>query len=422
MQFVVLKPQKARTSAHRGPSSMAAGSAPRRFSATKEVTPDAVAEAGQSSEYGFIAMPVGLITPYEARAETDSQRRAALLEEEKKAGRTWGIRSLFPENDKLCPYDGKGIRVAILDTGIDKNHAAFRDKNLKMQCRNFLDDGKPEDDVTDENGHGTHTAATVFGRTVDGIHIGVAPGVRDVLIGKVLGEGASTLTVLRGIEWASDRGAHVILMSLGFDIVGMREEFASYGIDGNFMTPEEATWRALSEMVKNVRVFDSLSEYVGFREGRAPVVIAASGNSSDRESETPSIIGTSFPAAAKGFFSVSAVRRPDKKSQQFPVTSFANSGALLAGPGQDILSAAFGNDTAGERLTYLDGTSMAAPHVAGIAALWAQKLLESGPQQLNDRIGVKLKEKSHPVAKSKKSSTVDYDVLYGIPRAPLTTD
>lgn len=422
MEFVVLKPQKARGSAHRGPGTLSAETPAKRFSATTEVTPDAVAEAGQSSEYGFIAMPIGLIAPHEARADDDDQRRSSLLEDEKKAGRTWGIRALFPDNEKLCPYDGKGIRVAILDTGIDKNHAAFRDKNLKMQCRNFLGDGKAEDDVTDENGHGTHTAATVFGRSVDGIRIGVAPGVRDVLIGKVLGEGASTLTVLRGIEWASDQGAHVILMSLGFDIVGMREEFASYGIDGKFMTPEEATWRALSEMVKNVRVFDSLSEYVGFREGRAPVVIAACGNSSNRENETPSIIGTAFPAAAKGFYSVSAVAKPARKNQPFPVTSFANSGAQLAGPGKDVLSAAFGNDTAGDRLMYLDGTSMAAPHVAGIAALWAQKLLEAGPQQLNDRIAVKLKEKSLPVAKSKITSPVDYDVLYGVPRAPLTTD
>jgi len=422
MQFVVLKPQKPRGSATRGPTALETGPAQKRISATRDVSPETVANASQASDYCFFAMPIGLIAPFDSKSADSESLRSTLIEEEKKAGRTWGIRALFPDDDKLCPYDGKGVRVAILDTGIDLNHKAFQDPNLRMQCRNFLEDGRAEDDVADENGHGTHTAATVFGRDVDGIRIGVAPGIRDVLIGKVLGEGASTMTVLRGIEWACNEGAQVILMSLGFDIVGMREEFANYGIDGKSLTPEEATSRALAEMVRNVRVFDSLSEYVGVREGRAPLVIAACGNSSDRDSQSPSIIGAAFPAAAKGFYSVSAVRRPAKKNQPFPVTSFANSGALLAGPGQNILSAASGNDNAGERLRYLDGTSMAAPHVAGIAALWAQKLIEQGPQQLNERIGVKLKEKCLTIAKPKRTSAVDFDVLYGVPRAPLTSD
>ncbi|MBI1325369.1 S8 family serine peptidase [bacterium] len=422
MKFVVIKPRGKAGSRDRGPIAFGTSAPKESVVSTREVSPDKVREASESAEYGFVAMPVGLIAPFSSSSEDDDQRRKTLLKTEKDDRMTWGIRALFGTDPKKCPYDGEGVRVAILDTGINRKHPAFQDKNLKMICRNFLDDGQGEDAVDDENGHGTHTAATVFGRDVDGIRIGVAPGVKQVLIGKVLGEGSSTATVLKGIEWACEERANVILMSLGFDIVSMREEFANYGIDDKRLTPEEATWRALSEMIRNVRVFDSLSQYIGVRDDIAPIVVAACGNSSTRDGDPPSVIGSFFPAAAKGFFSVTAVRRTGKKTSPFEIAPFANSGAMLAGPGCDILSAAHDFEETGQPLRYLDGTSMAAPHVAGIAALWAQKLQQDRAPELRDRIGTKLKEKCISVPKAKATSPVDYDVLYGIPRAPMESD
>ncbi len=422
MEFVVIKPRGKTASRDRGPIPFGAAAPRESIVSTRDFDPDKVRAASDSADYGFVAMPVGLIAPFSAASEDDEQRRAALLKQEKKDGMTWGIRTLVSPDSPTSPYDGDGVRVAILDTGINRQHPAFKDDKLKMVCRNFLDDGKGDNAVDDENGHGTHTAATVFGRDVNGIRIGVAPGVKHVLIGKVLGEGSSTATVLKGIQWACDERANVILMSLGFDIVTMREEFANYGIDDKRLTPEEATWRALSEMIKNVRVFDSLAQYIGVRDDIAPIVVAACGNSSTRDTDPPSVIGSFFPAAAKGFFSVTAVRRTGKKAAPLEIAPFANSGAMLAGPGCDILSAAHDFAETGEPLRYLDGTSMAAPHVAGIAALWAQKLQQDHAPELRDRIATKLKEKCTKVPKAKASSPVDYDVLYGIPLAPTNSD
>ena len=60
--------------------------------------------------------------------------------------------------------------------------------------------------------------ASLFGRNVDGIRIGVAPGVRRALIGKILGpDGGNSDMLIRGILWAHEQGAHVISMSVGFD-------------------------------------------------------------------------------------------------------------------------------------------------------------------------------------------------------------
>ena len=76
-----------------------------------------------------------------------------------------------------------------------------------------------EDD--DNHGHGTHCAGTIFGREVDNQRIGVAPGVNTALIGKVLGTGGgSSATLASAINWAADKGAHVISMSLGIDFPG----------------------------------------------------------------------------------------------------------------------------------------------------------------------------------------------------------
>lgn len=88
---------------------------------------------------------------------------------------------------------------------------------MELLQRNFTADAD-----SDEHGHGTHCAGTVFGRDVDGVRIGVARGVTKALIGKVLGtEGGSSDLIVQAIQWAVAQGAHVISMSLGIDFPGV---------------------------------------------------------------------------------------------------------------------------------------------------------------------------------------------------------
>jgi len=126
-------------------------------------------------------MPMKLIEP------TDSEEvgPAAATNE------TWGVNAVrAPES----PFDGDEITVAVLDTGIDPAHPAFR--GVELMRRNFT----TEDD-DDLNGHGTHCAGTIFGKDVDNLRIGVARNVRRALIGKVLGIDAQAGVMSEGTVW-----------------------------------------------------------------------------------------------------------------------------------------------------------------------------------------------------------------------------
>ncbi|MCH7535853.1 MAG: S8 family serine peptidase, partial [Bacteroidetes bacterium] len=104
---------------------------------------------------------------------------------------------------------GEGVRVAILDTGIDIDHPDLKD--AIVETSDFTGDG-----IEDESGHGTHCAGIIGARLNSVGFVGVAPSC-ELLIGKVLnnnGEGALEW-VAAGIDWATEKGANIISMSLG---------------------------------------------------------------------------------------------------------------------------------------------------------------------------------------------------------------
>jgi subtilisin family serine protease len=268
---------------------------------------------------------------------------------------TWGVRAVGADTS---PFDGAGVRVAVLDTGIDADHAAFRGVTLTQ--RDFTGEGDG-----DENGHGTHCAGTIFGRDVDGTRIGVAPGVTDALIGKVLGEGGggSSQMLFDAMFWAASQGAQVISMSLGFDFPGLGKRLVDQGFPADL-----ATSVALEGYRQNIRVFDALLDL--FRAQAAmtggAVVVAASGNESHRERDPDHEVSASLPAAAFGVVSVGAL---SDGADGLAVAPFSNTNPVLSAPGVDVLSARPGGG-----LIALNGTSMACPHVAGVTALWWQAL------------------------------------------------
>lgn len=284
-------------------------------------------------------MPTSLIKPFETEAG---------------AGDAWGIGAIYADRS---PYDGSGVKVAVLDTGIAADHPAFAHVNLVQ--KDFSGSGNG-----DVQGHGSHCAGTIFGRDADR-RIAVAPGITEAWIGKVLddqGRGSSEM-VFSALNWAMEAGVNIISLSLGFDFPKMVEEHVEEG----WPVPL-ATSVALEAYRGNLRMFDGIMSTARAREafGGSPLIIAAAGNESRRDEDSNYRIAASLPAAGLDVISVAAlgIRRG-----QLEVADYSNTQPVLAAPGSDILSV----DARG-RLRALSGTSMACPHVAGIAALWWQKL------------------------------------------------
>jgi subtilisin family serine protease len=268
----------------------------------------------------------------------------------------------------VSSFTGDGVVVAVLDTGIDKMHPAFNGLNIVE--RDFTGAGNG-----DRHGHGTHCAGTIFGRDVDGTRIGVARGVKNALIGKVLndaGSGSSEM-LYRGIQWAVEQGAHVICMSLGFDFPASVKDLEAAGLP-----TMAAVSNALDAYRSNLRFFDALMQMVKARAafGETAVVVAASGNESKRTGNPAYTVATSVPAAADSVVSVGALGRAT--GGKLEIASFSNTGPQVVAPGENIVSAKLGGGMYG-----LSGTSVACSHAAGVAALWWEALRSSNQVRPN---------------------------------------
>ncbi|MEV6691502.1 S8 family serine peptidase [Micromonospora sp. NPDC051196] len=244
-------------------------------------------------------------------------------------------------------YTGQGVRVAVLDTGVDAAHPDLVGR--VAEAHNFTE----EADAGDLVGHGTHVAATIAGSGAasDGRNRGVAPDAT-LLNGKVCEEyGCTESAILAGMHWAAvDQQADVINLSLG-------------GTDTPQVDPLEEAVNTLTEQT-------------------GALFVISAGNSGRAGS-----VGS--PASADAALAVGAVDRDDELayfSSQGPRVGDDGLKPEITAPGVDIIAARGAGtelgDPVGEHYVSLSGTSMSAPHVAGAAALLAQQRGDATAEQL----------------------------------------
>lgn len=307
--------------------------------------------AALARDYGLTFTPTALAAETKAEiAVVSANREAEMIDRLAHDPRVEGaeplarVRAFFVPNDPLMKdqwhmervgatraWDfatGRGVTVAVVDTGIAcETYGPFTKGSdlAETECVGGWNFVTKNEHANDDQGHGTHVAGTIAQSTNNAIGgVGVAFHARLMPV-KVLSETGSgtTADVADGIRWAAEHGAQVINLSLG----GPR----------------------------NSRV---LQKAIDFAISKGSVVVAAAGNTGGY---------VQFPGASDGVIGVSATG-PDDKLAKF---SSRGNGVDIAAPGVDVVQQTIcnkGRDKC-ERFPGYSGTSMASPHVAGVAAL-----------------------------------------------------
>jgi subtilisin family serine protease len=259
---------------------------------------------------------------------SDSVTKASQLNESEY---TWGLQATGVYASHAT---GAGIKVAILDTGLDLEHPDFQGRTIVSQS--FV----PNEDACDVLGHGTHCAGTACGGLKPSRlpRYGVAHEA-EIYVGKVLGnEGfGSSAWVLAGMEWALTSGCQIISMSLG-SATEAGEPFSDF-------------YETVAQ-----RILD-----------QGTLIIAAAGNESERTHGA--IKPVASPANCPSIMAVAAL------DSNLQVGDFSCGGTDLEGGQVDIAAPGveiYSSVPMPKQYDSYSGTSMAAPHVAGIAALYAQ--------------------------------------------------
>ena len=251
------------------------------------------------------------------------------------SGHSWCLDMIAVGHDhRRC---GRGVTVAVLDTGVDLTHPDLASRLAgDWATASFV----PGETVQDGHGHGTHCVGVVGGprRSASGTRYGVAPGAR-VVIGKVLSDAGTGFSdwILDGIDWAADSGARIISLSC----------LSSRAADQPYAVAYERVARNLLES----------------RPGT--LLLAAAGNASERPWYTRPVDN---PAACPSLVAVAAVHRAGRIAT-FSGRQMDDIGEVnIAAPGVRVHSAWTGGG-----FRTLSGTSMAVPHVAGVAALYLEE-------------------------------------------------
>ncbi|UCE46712.1 MAG: S8 family serine peptidase [Phycisphaerales bacterium] len=298
--------------------------------------------------------------------EPKSVDYADLAKAEGQDGMTWGLKRLrIPQMWETTK--GNGVRVAVLDTGVHGEHPALIHRVRDFVVIDPLGRRVQSTPSFDSGEHGTHVCGTIAGqKTPSGVSIGVAPEA-ELYVGAVLLGSATLRSVVEGISWAIEKGVDIVSLSLGFSyyeplfaevfeiLINQYDVLPVVAIGnenhGNSSSPGNARTALAVGAVEKTR--GNKVEVAFFSSGASLVFYAADG-------------------------SESIITKPD-----------------VVAPGAQVFSCIPPQKTPSGyyEYTYMDGTSMAAPHVAGVAAL----LMAARPQASITEIAEALKETAiHP--------------------------
>lgn len=238
----------------------------------------------------------------------------------------WGVPKVQATTAHSSGYTGNGLKVVILDTGIDSSHPDLS-LNVKGGYSVFTDSAN-SNPFNDGDGHGTHVAGTVAAvNNTQGV-IGVAPNASLYAVKVLDNSGSGSYAgIAQGIEWAINNKMNIINMSLG-------------GTTNSSI----------------------LQQYCDLAYNSGILLVAAAGNSGNAGGKSNSV---NYPAKYSSVIAVAATDQNNKRA------SFSSTGAELelSAPGVSIYSTVPNNGYAS-----YNGTSMASPHVAGVAAVvWSAK-------------------------------------------------
>ncbi|RZL78310.1 MAG: peptidase S8 [Rhodococcus sp. (in: high G+C Gram-positive bacteria)] len=300
--------------------------------------PDQLAtlQASAAAEDGAVLSIEPELMHYALSIGTDPRLQAELTSFADTSEFTWGLHAT---NVAASACGGFGVKVAVLDTGLDLTHPDFEGRTVTAQS--FVPGAGPQDG----HGHGTHCVGTACGpKAPSGTRrYGVAHKA-DIFVGKVLsdqGRGPDR-GILAGIEWAIANGCQVISMSLGANVEAVSVAYETVGS------------RALAS---------------------GALIVAAAGNNANRTAGKMGFVGP--PANSPSIMAVAALDSTlglgNFSARSNPVIG----GQIdVAGPGVGVFSTVPLPTRYGSK----SGTSMAAPHVAGIAALWCEATGRTGTE------------------------------------------
>ncbi|HSW03031.1 S8 family peptidase [Aquabacterium sp.] len=282
--------------------------------------------------------------PYTASA-------AASAPSKPEKGPTWGIRALKVDALWAEGLSGAGVLIGHLDTGIDGAHPVLDQAIEKAAVFDmFGQEGKASKPPTDSDDHGTHTAGTIAGRPFKKVHVGVAPKAR-LLTAEVIEGGDAIARVLGGMEWALQNGARVLNLSLGWP---------------NYV--------------------DSFLSIIDALRANECLPVIAAGNEGEGSTRSP---GNYVQALSVGAAGPSA-RVPGFSGSEVMVRDVDSIVPDIVAPGVDIWSAAPGGG-----FQRMQGTSMATPHVAGLAALLFEAFPDASVAQVESAIFASARRSGH---------------------------